>query len=199
MTVADEQILDKKTRILRAAVDVFARNGYFNARVTDVAKEAGVADGTIYLYFSGKEDLLVSIFREKARGYLASLKDVLSVTSDPAEQIRLTMRHHLAKLGEHRATAVVFQVELRQSLKFMGVVSREEVTEYLQLLRTIVESGQTDGTFRANLQPQLIANAIFGVLDEAVTTWILSDREYLPSDHAAELTSFVLAGLGRPS
>src|ERR1044071_3889259 len=110
----------KRERILRAAVDVFARNGYFNAKVSEIAKAAGVADGTIYLYFEGKEDILVTIFREHTRSYLESLERELANIGRPEEQIRVAIHHHLETLGRDRALAVVSQVELRHSLKFMS-------------------------------------------------------------------------------
>src|SRR5450759_2683698 len=84
----------KRERILRAAVDVFAQNGYFNAKVSEVARSAGVADGTIYLYFDGKEDLLVTIFREHTRNYLQSLERALAHIRRPEERIRIAIRHH---------------------------------------------------------------------------------------------------------
>src|ERR1700716_1331157 len=85
----------KRERILRAAIDVFARNGYFNAKVSEIAKAAGVADGTIYLYFDNKEDLLVTIFREHTRNYLQSLERELANIRRPEERIRVAIRHHL--------------------------------------------------------------------------------------------------------
>src|SRR5438132_5748549 len=103
----------KRERILRAAIDVFAQSGYFNAKVSEIAKAAGVADGTIYLYFDGKEDLLVTIFREHTRNYLQSLERSLANIRRPEERIRVAIRHHLETLGRDRALAVVSQVELR--------------------------------------------------------------------------------------
>src|SRR5215213_6531243 len=96
----------KRERILRAAVDVFAQNGYFNAKVSEIAKAAGVADGTIYLYFDGKEDLLITIFREHTRNYLQSLERDLSTISRPEERLRIAIRHHLETLGRDRALAI---------------------------------------------------------------------------------------------
>ena len=185
----------KRERILRAAVDVFARSGYFNAKVAEIAKAAGVADGTIYLYFDGKEDLLINIFRESTRNFLVSLETHLSQVSRPEDRVRAAVRHHLESLGRDRALAVVSQVELRHSLKFMSLFSKEEVTDYLNLLKRIVEQGQTDGAFRRNLHPQLVANAIFGILDEMVTRWILSEKEYELLDQADEIADLVLTGL----
>src|SRR5688500_1912782 len=114
------RISSKRERILRGAVDVFAKNGYFNAKVSEIAKAAGVADGTIYLYFDGKEDLLITIFREHTRSYLESLRAQLAGVARPDERFRLVIRHHLESLGSDRALAVVYQVELRHSLKFMS-------------------------------------------------------------------------------
>src|SRR6266571_571951 len=129
----------KRERILRAAIDVFARNGYFNAKVAEIARVAGVADGTIYLYFDGKEDLLVTIFREHTRNYLQSLERELAHIRRPEERIRIAVRHHLESLGRDRNLAIVAQVELRHSLKFMSLLSQQEVADYLGLLRKIVE------------------------------------------------------------
>lgn len=198
-TIATTRAAGKRERILRAAVDVFARNGFFGARVSDVAREAGVADGTIYLYFANKEDLLVTIFREKVHQHLDELRETLSKLSTPEERIRAAIFHHLDALGSDRALAVVFQVELRQSLKFMSVLTREEVAEYLSILRDVVEEGQRSGRFRPQLHPQLIANSIFGVIDELVTTWVLSEREYVLAEQTGEICDFVLHGLASRS
>src|SRR3979409_680877 len=136
----------KRERILRAAVEVFALNGYFNAKVSEIAKAAGVADGTIYLYFDGKEDLLVTIFREHTRNYLQSLERELAHIRRPEERIRIAIRHHLETLGRDRSLAIVAQVELRHSLKFMSLFSQQEVADYLNMLRKMIEQGQADGS-----------------------------------------------------
>jgi TetR/AcrR family transcriptional regulator, fatty acid metabolism regulator protein len=185
----------KRERILRAAVDVFAQNGYFNAKVSEIAKSAGVADGTIYLYFDGKEDLLITIFREHTRNYLQSLERDLSTISRPEDRMRVTIRHHLETLGRDRALAIVSQVELRHSLKFMSLLSQQEVADYLGILRKIVEHGQNEGVFRRNLHSALVAKAVFGVLDEMVTSWILSDKEYALVDQAEPVADLLLTGL----
>ncbi|HEX9160199.1 MAG TPA: TetR/AcrR family transcriptional regulator [Thermoanaerobaculia bacterium] len=185
----------KRERILRAAVDVFAQNGYFNAKVSEIAKAAGVADGTIYLYFDGKEDLLITIFREHTRNYLQSLERDLSTISRPEDRMRVAIRHHLETLGRDRPLAIVSQVELRHSLKFMSLLSQQEVADYLNILRKIVEHGQGEGVFRRNLHPQLVAKAVFGVLDEMVTSWILSEKEYALVEQAEPIADLILTGL----
>jgi TetR/AcrR family fatty acid metabolism transcriptional regulator len=188
-------VASKRQRILRAATDVFAQSGYFNAKVSDIAKTAGVADGTIYLYFDGKEDLLVHIFREHTRGYLQSLERDLTQARRTEERVRVAIRHHLETLGRDRSLAIVAQVELRHSLKFMALLSHQEVADYLNILRKIVEQGQTEGVFRRALNPQLAAKSIFGILDEMVTSWVLSEKEYVLADQADAVADFVLNGL----
>ena len=185
----------KRERILRAAIDVFAQNGYFNAKVSEIARAAGVADGTIYLYFDGKEDLLVSIFRDHTRNYLQSLERDLANVSRPEDRIRIAIRHHMDTLGRDRALAIVAQVELRHSLKFMTLLSHQEVADYLNILRKIVEHGQAEGVFRGTLHPQLVAKAVFGILDEMVTSWVMSEKEYALSDQAQQVADLVLNGL----
>jgi TetR/AcrR family fatty acid metabolism transcriptional regulator len=185
----------KRQRILRAATDVFAQSGYFNAKVSEIAKSAGVADGTIYLYFDGKEDLLVHIFREHTRSYLQSLERDLTEARSAEERVRVTIRHHLETLGRDRALAIVAQVELRHSLKFMALLSHQEVADYLNILRKIVEQGQNDGTFRKAINPQLVAKSIFGILDEMVTSWVLSEKEYDLASMADGVADFVLNGV----
>lgn len=185
----------KRERILRAAVEVFAKNGYFNAKVTEIAKAAGVADGTIYLYFDGKEDLLNTIFREYTRNYLEQLEKKVAGINRPEERLRTAIAHHLETLGHDRALAVVSQVELRHSLKFMSLLSQQEVADYLNMLRKIVEHGQAEGVFRRNLHPQFVAKSVFGILDEMVTSWILSEKEYELAEQAGQVADLVLAGL----
>jgi TetR/AcrR family fatty acid metabolism transcriptional regulator len=185
----------KRDRILRAAVEVFARTGYFSARVSEIAKEAGVADGTIYLYFHGKEDLLVTIFRDHTRRYLELLKEEIGEERDPEQALRKAIRFHLLMLGSDRPLAVVFQVELRQSLKFMTLFSHQELADYLALLRSLVERGRDAGHFRPTVHPQLIAKSIFGILDEMVTSWILSEKHYELHEQADGVADFVIHGL----
>lgn len=185
----------KRERILRAAVDVFAEHGYFNAKVAQIAKAAGVADGTIYLYFDGKEDLLVTIFREHTRSYLQTLEQQLANVNRAEERLRVAVRHHLETLGRDRPLAVVSQVELRHSLKFLSLFSQTEVRDYLNVIRSIVEHGQEEGAFRRNVHPQLVAKSVFGILDEMVTSWILSEKDYDLAAQSEQIADLILTGL----
>jgi TetR/AcrR family fatty acid metabolism transcriptional regulator len=168
----------KRDAILRAAIDVFADRGFFNAQVADVARAAGVAAGTVYLYFKGKDDLLVSIFERSMRDGLAHGRAAVTDLEDPRERLRRLARAHLARLGRDRNLAIVFQVELRQSTKFMERFSATLLRDYLGLIRAAIADGQREGLFRADVKATAMAKALFGALDEMATNWILSRRRY---------------------
>jgi TetR/AcrR family fatty acid metabolism transcriptional regulator len=168
----------KRDAILRAAIDVFAGRGFFNAQVADVARVAGVAAGTVYLYFRSKDDLLISIFERGMREALAEGRALVADAPDPPERLRRLARLHLARLGRDRNLAVVFQVELRQSTKFMERFSSTLLRDYLGLMRDAIADGQHAGQFRLDIKATAAAKMLFGALDEMATNWILSRRKY---------------------
>src|SRR5215831_3350969 len=182
----------KRDAILRAAIDVFADRGYFNSQVADVARVAGVAAGTVYLYFRSKDDLLISIFERGMRDAIADGRALAAEVDDPVARLRRFARLHLARLGRDRNLAVVFQVELRQSTKFMERFSSTLLRDYLGLLRDAIADGQSQGMFRADLKPTVAAKMLFGALDEMATNWILSRRRYsLEADADAVIDLFI--------
>jgi TetR/AcrR family fatty acid metabolism transcriptional regulator len=168
----------KRDAILRAAIDVFAERGFFNAQVADVARAAGVAAGTVYLYFKSKDDLLVSIFERSMREGLATGRAAVADLQNPRERLLRLARGHLARLGHDRNLAIVFQVELRQSTKFMERFSATLLRDYLGLIREAIADGQRQGLFRADVKATVMAKMLFGALDEMATNWILSRRRY---------------------
>ena len=169
---------DKRATILRAATRVFARNGYFNSKVADIARAADVADGTVYLYFKSKEEILHSIFDQNVEEAIGAARSLIEGISDPREKLRRVASLHLERLGADRNLAVVFQVELRGSTKFMREFSAAGFAEYLALLRQIFEEGQAAGVFRKQVNSKLAAKILFGALDEMATNWIISKRNY---------------------
>jgi TetR/AcrR family fatty acid metabolism transcriptional regulator len=168
----------KRESILRAATRVFARNGYFNSKVADIAREADVADGTVYLYFKSKEEILHSIFDQNMAEAIASGRVLIEKLHDPSEKLRRIAMLHLERLGADRDLAVVFQVELRGSTKFMQEFSAAGFAAYLALLRQTFEEGQRSGVFRKDLNAKLVSKILFGALDEMATNWIISKRNY---------------------
>jgi len=188
-------IADKHAAILRAAIRVFANNGYFNSKVADIAKEAGVADGTVYLYFKSKEEILHSIFDRSMEEAISEGRKRLATISDPKERLRRIALLHLERLGADRDLAVVFQVELRGSTKFMEEFSAAGFAEYLGLIRATFEEGQRAGAFRKELNPKVVAKVLFGALDEMATNWILSKRRYKLAPMADQVLDIFLNGV----
>jgi TetR/AcrR family fatty acid metabolism transcriptional regulator len=168
----------KRELILRAATRVFARNGYFNSKVADIARAADVADGTVYLYFKSKDEILHSIFDQNMAEAIAAGRKLVETVADPREKLRRIAKLHLERLGADRDLAVVFQVELRGSTKFMEEFSAAGFAEYLGLLRKCFEEGQRSGLFRKNLNAKMMSKILFGALDEMATNWIISKRSY---------------------
>ena len=175
---AKTAVTAKYEAILRAATVIFARNGYFNAKVSDIAGEAGIADGTVYLYFKSKEEILHSIFDRAMEEFFAEAKEELAKLSTPEEKIRRIARLHLEKLGGDRNSAIVFQVELRGSTKFMEEFSAAGLAKYLDLIRKTFEEGQKSGVFRPSLNAKVCSKMLYGALDEMATNWILSKKTY---------------------
>lgn len=188
-------ISDKREAILRAATTVFARNGYFNSKVADIAREAGIADGTVYLYFKSKEEILHSIFDRSVDDALEAARQRVKLISDPREKLRQIALLHLERLGADRDLAIVFQVELRGSTKFMEEFSAAGFAEYLALIRATIEEGQQAGLFRPELNARVVAKILFGALDEMATNWILSKRRYKLAPMADHVLDIFLNGV----
>ncbi len=186
---------DKRAAILRAATQVFARNGYFNSKVADIAAAAGVADGTVYLYFKSKEDILHSIFDRNMEDAISEGRRQLATVSGAEEKLRRIALLHLERLGADRDLAIVFQVELRGSTKFMEAFSAAGLAEYLGLIRETFEEGQRTGVFRPELNAKVVAKILFGALDEMATNWILSKRRYKLEPMADQVLDIFLHGV----
>jgi TetR/AcrR family fatty acid metabolism transcriptional regulator len=187
--------VDKRETILKAATKVFARHGFFQSQVADVARAAGVAAGTVYLYFRSKDDLLVSVFERTMREAITEGQEALEGVADPRERLTRIARLHLERLGRDRDLAVVFQVELRQSTKFMERFSSTYLRDYLGQIRDTLADGQLTGHFRRDINPTVAAKMFFGALDEMATNWILSRRRYSLAAQAETIVDLFVNGV----
>ena len=164
---------DKRERILDAAEQIFARHGFFAAKVSDVAKEAGVADGTIYLYFKSKDDLLISLFERRMQQLNTALKAAIA-GKPPREQLRAFIRTYIQLCASEPAATEVLTIELRQSSKFMKEYDNPEFVDFLRTLGGIIASAQDAGELDTSIPPHVAARMIFGVLDELALAWVLA-------------------------
>ncbi|MBK7707775.1 MAG: TetR/AcrR family transcriptional regulator [Acidobacteria bacterium] len=188
-------VSDKREAILRAAIKVFAGKGYFNSKVADIAKEAGVADGTVYLYFKSKDDILRSFFDRAMSDFIAEGRKELAELDGAEEKLRRIAHLHLERLGADRDLAIVFQVELRGSTKHMQEFSAAGFAEYLDIIRATIAEGQKEGVFRKDLKPIIVAKMLYGALDEMVTNWILSNKSYPLVPMADEVLKVFFGGV----
>jgi TetR/AcrR family fatty acid metabolism transcriptional regulator len=176
----------KRERILDAAVKVFALQGFYNAKVSQIAQAAGVADGTIYLYFKSKDDLLISLFEDRMERINANLRDAINGTRGAEARLRRIIRLHLELVESNRAMAEVITVELRQSAKFIKEYANPKFGEFLRLIAGAVAEGQAAGELTAELDPQLIARALFGALDEIALEWLVKGKDRIDLSLAAD-------------
>lgn len=185
---------EKKNQIIQAAIRTFARSGYFNSRVSEIAKEAGVADGTIYIYFKSKDEILSAIFDEALDKFVQISEDKLKNISDPIERLETIAFLHLKYLGANRDLATVFQIEFRHNIVFMEKFTRSKLRDYFRIIRETIEDGQEKKAFR-KLDPKFGTKLFFGMIDEMVTSWLLSKKEYHLEKTAKSLTHTFVFGI----
>ena len=186
---------DKPQQIIEAAVRVFARKGYYNSRVSDIAREAGIAAGTIYLYFKTKDDILVTLFRDKMAEFVGALRKAIAGEPDPASKIRRLVSLHFCMLEENPQLAEVVQVELRQGQKFFRGASSQEIGAYFALIGSVLEEGVAEGRFRSSLPVKVATKMLFGAMDQMATSWVLGKRGYRLADTADAVAEIFLQGV----
>ncbi|GLI07447.1 MULTISPECIES: TetR/AcrR family transcriptional regulator [Paenibacillus] len=187
--------MEKYNLILDAALKVIAENGYHNAQVSRIAKEAGVADGTIYLYFKNKEDILISLFQKKLGDLVGQFHSSINETDSADEALRKICEIHYTMLEKNVDLAFVTQIELRQSSlelrKEIGLV----VKTYIELIEKVLRQGIEEGIFRANLDVKLTRLLVFGSMDEVVTSWLIAGRKYSLAAQVEKTVEFFIQGL----
>jgi TetR/AcrR family fatty acid metabolism transcriptional regulator len=187
---------EKFRKILDAAVAVIAENGYFNSPVSKIAARAGVADGTIYLYFKSKDDVLRAAIDRMMSRFYASVDEEFKRVTDPRAQLEAIGRIHLETVTVDRNMAILLQTEVRQSAKFIAEFSQKHLARYIQTVREVVRRGQEQGVFRKELSAGVVAQVWFGAIDEMLTTAVFTGRDYDPKATARQVLDVVLNGIG---
>jgi len=187
---------DKRERILTSALKVFASKGFFGAKVSDVAEAAGVADGTIYLYFKSKDDLLISVFEQQMESINGELTAAMAGGKDAHDKLRRFIKAYIGLVQSNRHGTEVITIELRQSAKFMKEYQNPRFAEFLKLLASIIDEGQKSGKLRSDIPAQVAARALFGALDELALWWVSGKGEKLDIHKVADwIGDLVLEGL----
>ncbi|MCB9640077.1 MAG: TetR/AcrR family transcriptional regulator [Myxococcales bacterium] len=192
----DEKNITKQERILRAAIGVLAERGFHRTTIHDIAQSAGVADGTIYLYFKNKDQLLIELFEEVMARALRLFREALREEQGAEAKMRTFLHTHLRLVEHDPEIAQIISVELRQSSIFIKEYKNPLFGEYLKIIGQILHEGIEEGVFRSNLRPALITRAIFGAMDEISLAWLLSRRRDLSLEESADaLAEMLLQGL----
>ncbi|BCO09018.1 fatty acid metabolism regulator protein [Desulfolithobacter dissulfuricans] len=191
--------VDKHGKIIRAATKVFAKKGFFNARISDIAKEAKVADGTIYLYFNNKFDILISVFEQEIGRLVDQMTTLLAKEDDPRRMLEIFITKHLTEMKKNRNLAEVIQIELRQTNKLIRDYRNNKFSEYVNIVSSIIKKGQEENVFRKDILPGIAKRAIFGALDEIARIWNLNlETEYTVEETAKQVTDIFQLGILAP-
>jgi TetR/AcrR family fatty acid metabolism transcriptional regulator len=194
-SVTSMRAADKPHQIIDAAIRVFARHGYYNSRVSDIAREAGIASGTIYLYFKTKDAILVALFRQKMAEWVAGVRRAVAAEPDPVRKLRTIVALHFKVLQDNPALAEVVQVELRQGHKFFRGASAHEVSAYFDVIQAVLEEGIAAGRLRRELPVKVATKMLFGAMDQLATSWVLGKRAYRLTDAAEPVATLFLKGV----
>ena len=186
---------NKYHQILEAAVKVFARQGFHQSTVAQIAKEAGVADGTIYLYFKNKDDILVQFFSVRAKQVFESFREAVDAAENSTDKLRNLVRRHLVEFQRDKDGAVVYQVETHQNSRLAEAQIREMSKMYRDLISEIIEQGQQEGAIRKDLYVGLVKRFIIGAVDEVINTWLHTEEDYDLVSMADPLVELFIKGI----
>jgi TetR/AcrR family fatty acid metabolism transcriptional regulator len=185
---------DKYQRILEAAVEVIAEHGYFNSPVSLIAARAGVADGTIYLYFKSKDEVLRTAIDTTFARFYERVEEEFKVVTGPREQLEFIAQVHLES-NQNRSVAVLMQTEMRQSAKFIAEFSHHHLVKYITVVREVVRRGQKMGIFRSDVSDGVVAHCLFGAIDELLSSAVFTGRTYDAKATAAQVLDVLLNGI----
>jgi len=187
---------EKYYKIIDAATKIFAKKGFHQARISEIAREAQIADGTIYIYFENKDDILISLFEEQMNAVLDNMVEKISEQNNPIKKLEKFALTHLQLIEQNKNLAEIIQVEIRQSSKFMKEYKNEKFTQYLDLVGKIIQEGQENGIFKKEVIPGVAKRAFFGALDEMSRFWVLSSRKrYDIKTAAKQISGYFLYGM----
>lgn len=187
---------EKYQRILDAAIEVIAENGYFNSPVSAIAKRAGVADGTIYLYFRSKDEVLRTAIDATFQRFYNLVEERFKTLTGPREQLEFIAEVHLSSHTVNRAMAVLMATEMRQSAKFIAEFSHHHLVKYIQVVREVVRHGQQQGVFRQDVSDGVVAHCMFGAIDELLSSAVFTGRVYDAKATAAQVMDILMRGIG---
>ena len=191
--------MDKYRRILEAAVKVFAIQGFFASTIAQIAKEAGVADGTIYLYFKNKEDILVQFYQYKAKHIFERFRAQVGKPGTAEDKLHRLIYSHLMEFQNDPDMAIVYQAETHQNYRMGNTHIKEMSKLYRDIITEIIELGQAEGTIRRDLYLGLVKRFINGAVGEVINAWLNAGRSYDLISMTDPLVDLFIRGIGASS
>ena len=185
---------EKYNKILNSAGAVFAQFGFYKATISQIAAQAGVADGTLYLYFKNKEDILYQFINFKTKFVFKEMHAAVKMGSNAEEKLRQLIRCHLREFQNDKNMAVIFQSEVRYLRETESQI-KDMSKMYLDLLSDILEQGQIEGSMRQDLFVGLVKRFILGAVEGVISTWVTADGRYDLVSMADPLVDLYLNGV----
>ena len=188
--------VDKHNKIIISATKVFAKKGFFNARISDIAKEAKVADGTIYLYFNNKFDILISVLEEEIGKIIEQIEKAIEQETDPEKMLNIFIEKHLSAMKQNKNLAEVIHIELRQSDRLVKEYRNTSFKQYIDVISEIITKGQELGIYRTDILPDIAKRAFFGALDEVSRIWTTPGNvQYSVEQTSEQIITLFLTGM----
>lgn len=172
---SDKKTIDKRAVILEAALMTFVKRGYPETKVAEIASGAGVAEGTLYNYFSSKEDLLLALFDEKWGGIIDEIKGKIGRLNDPNKKLKAIFSLVVRMFKKNRQLAELFMVDIKQSSIFLNNYTINRIVEFLDLIEDVLEEGKRKGVYRKDLDTRVAKMIIFGAAQGILLSWVLSE------------------------
>jgi len=180
--------------LINAAVELFAEKGYFYTTTAEVSAQAGVAAGTLYLYFNSKDDLLVATLEAFLDEFSLNVMPVVYSASSPAEKLRMFVREYVAFVEDHRALAQVFLVELRQNNAALRNAASRVWERYTSIVRDLLADVRRQSAVTRFDMDAAVA-MVLGALELTVVRWLLGHDVRPPRSHTAALTKVLLQAI----
>ena len=185
----------KRERILNAAIKIISKKGFFNTSISEIAKMANVADGSVYTYFRGKNELLIEAFKLVLHKILKRAEAEINKTTDPVEKIRIIIKMHIEFMEKHPDTANFLQIQLRQSNRDIRLHIKNEMRKYYKIIGEILNQGIELGKIRDDVNKRVIGSLIFGTVDEIITSWLLSEKNEKLTDKLDDIYKVIFKGI----
>ncbi|MBM3213838.1 TetR/AcrR family transcriptional regulator [Candidatus Poribacteria bacterium] len=195
MAVRAQKKERKRRDILAAAVQVFARDGFHAARISDIADLAGVGHGTIYLYFETKEALLLTVFDELMSEAIADVKSAADSGTDASDRLRRFVDAQATMVEQNRALTALLLLEAPHTSRFLRSGALERIGDYVRFIEGIVRAGVGDGTLRSDFDPSAAATAIYAAVHGTLTQWLLEGTSATPRDRLLSVIDVMIHGM----